>query len=112
MASRPPAPGSDHGALSKNEKAKDFTIVVENKGEIQVNPLVLRSRSGLFRDMFNSVRNDFTHRVTDTSGLSLGALNEVFHFMQWGRLSAYFHADPEKLKPEERQARLKYFERA
>ena len=105
---RPPrSPVRIMKVLSDNEDAKVFTIIVKNQGQIRVNPLVLRARSGLFRDMFNSVRNDTTNRVNDYSGLSYGALNEVIHFVQSGRLSAYFYADPGKLDEKEREARIR-----
>ena len=87
-----------------SKKAKDFTITAGK--HIRVSSLVLRARSGLFRELFNSIRNDPTHQVNDYSGLSYGAVNEVMHFLHTGCLSAYFDADPEKLKPREIQARV------
>ena len=56
--------------------------------------------------MFNGVRNDTTHQVKDYSRRSYGALNEVMHFLHTGRLSAYFDADPKKLKPEDIQVHV------
>ena len=95
--------------LSKNEKAKDFTIIVKRSGvktgKINMNRLVLRARSGLFRSMFKTVKGKF-NQVHDFSDLSFDALEVVMEFIQTGRLPSYFDPDPKKPDNGERTKRI------
>ncbi|KAJ6250262.1 cyclin-dependent kinase inhibitor 2c [Anaeramoeba flamelloides] len=61
------------------EETKDFSIIVEEK-EIKIHKFVLMARSGLFRQMFNLVKDDNSINVKDFSSKSKKTLDLLIKF--------------------------------
>ncbi|KAJ5075643.1 ankyrin repeat ph and sec7 domain containing protein secg-related [Anaeramoeba ignava] len=95
---------SDLTELSKDQKSKDFTILVSKK-KICIHSTILLARSELYRGMFVSV-DDKSNQVSDYSKLSFETLSILFNFF-------YTDSLPQKMKKKykkELEVAIDYFQ--
>ncbi|KAJ3423715.1 btk-binding protein-related [Anaeramoeba flamelloides] len=96
---------SDLYKLYKNEESKDFNILVyedyddddENFEEIPVHKLILLTRSGLFREMFENIneKEQNTNQIKDYSGKTIESLELLIKYFYTNSINLTADDDPE-----------------
>ncbi|KAJ6252168.1 hypothetical protein M0813_14318 [Anaeramoeba flamelloides] len=115
--------------IYKDEESKDYTILVKNDDddddyeeeedggedemdesfeEIPVHKLLLIARSGLFREMFNSIKGN-TNSVKDFSGISIESLEILIKFFYTNKLELTADDDPQLVVDELAEA-VEYYQ--
>ncbi|KAJ6229988.1 hypothetical protein M0813_07209 [Anaeramoeba flamelloides] len=115
---------SDLLKLYKNEESKDFNILVyedddddddddddENFEEIPVHKLILLTRSGLFREMFENIneKEQNTNQIKDYSGKTIESLELLIKYLYTDSINLTADDDP-KLVLEELGDATEYYQ--
>ncbi|KAJ3452700.1 btk-binding protein-related [Anaeramoeba flamelloides] len=112
--------------LYKDEDSKDFSILVdmnneendedqdddddddEDFEEIPVHKIILIARSGLFREMFDNIKEN-SNSVKDFSGKTIESLEILIHYLYTGKIELTADDDPQ-LVCEELEDAMEYYQ--